>query len=102
VSFNYDNGSFSATLQQTYYQGYRDQQLNPDRSVRNVAAYKLWDLSTSYRGIENLRLRAGIKNVANTKPPVSNQLYSFLAGYDPNYADPRGRGYFASIAYSFK
>jgi iron complex outermembrane recepter protein len=102
ASFNYDNGPFSATLQQTYYQGYRDQQLNPDGSVRNVAAYKLWDLSTSYRGIQNLRLRAGIKNVANTKPPVSNQLYSFLAGYDANYADPRGRGYFASIAYSFK
>ena len=102
ASFNYDKGPFSATLQNTYYQGYRDQNLNPDGSVRNVSAYKLWDISASYRGIKNLRLRAGVKNLADTQPPVSNQIYSFLAGYDANYADPKGRGYFASIAYSFK
>ncbi len=102
ASINYDFGAFGATLQQTYYQGYRDQNLNPDGSVRNVEAYKLWDLATSYKGVKNLTVRAGVKNIANTKPPRSNQIYSFLAGYDPNYTDPRGRGYYVSLAYSFK
>ena len=29
-------------------------------------------------------------------------IYSFLAGYDPNYTDPRGRLFFGSVSYSFK
>ena len=102
ASFNYDHGPFSATLQQTFYRGYRDQNLNPDGSVRRVEDYELWDLSGTYRGFKNFTLRAGMKNVLDTKPPVSNQVYSFLAGYDPNYTDPRGRAFYASLAYSFK
>ena len=102
ASFNYDHGPFSATLQQTFYLGYRDQNLNPDGSVRRVEDYKLWDLSTAYRGFKNFALRVGMKNILDTKPPRSNQIYSFLAGYDPNYTDPRGRSYYASLAYSFK
>ena len=102
ASFNYDHGPFSATLQQTFYRGYRDQNLNPDGSVRRVEDYELWDLSGTYRGFKNFTLRAGLKNLLDTKPPVSNQVYSFLAGYDPNYTDPRGRALYASLAYSFK
>ena len=102
ASFNYDHGPISATLQQTFYRGYRDQNLNPDGSIRRVEDYQLWDLSAAYRGFANLTLRAGMKNVLDTKPPVSNQVYSFLAGYDPNYTDPRGRSFYASLAYSFK
>ncbi len=102
ASFNYDGGPFSATLQQTYYRGYIDQNPNPDGSVRRVDDYKLWDLSGAYRGFTNLTLRAGLKNLLDTKPPRSNQIYSFLAGYDPNYTDPRGRSFYASLAYSFK
>ena len=102
ATFNYDFGAFGATLQQTFYQGYDDQNRNPDGSIRKVEAYKLWDLSTSYRGVKNLVMRAGLKNALDTKPPRSNQIYSFLAGYDPNYTDPRGRGFYASLAYSFK
>jgi iron complex outermembrane recepter protein len=102
ATFSHDIGAFGTTLQQTFYQGYRDQNLNTDGSIRNVEAYKLWDLAFSYRGISNLRLRAGVKNLLDTKPPVSNQIYSFIAGYDPNYADPRGRSFYGSVAYSFK
>ena len=89
-------------MQQTYYRGYRDQNPNPDGSIRRVDDYQLWDLSGSYRGFSNLTIRAGMKNVFDTKPPRSNQIYSFLAGYDPNYTDPRGRTLYASLAYSFK
>ena len=99
ASVNYDHGPFSATLQQTFYLGYVDQNPNPDGSVRKVEDYKLWDLSTAYRGIANLTVRAGLKNLLDTKPPRSNQIYSFLAGYDPNYTDPRGRSYYVSMSY---
>jgi iron complex outermembrane receptor protein len=49
-----------------------------------------------------LKLRAGIRNLFDTHPQKSNQVYSFLAGYDPTYTDPRGRAFFASAQYSFR
>jgi iron complex outermembrane recepter protein len=102
ASFNYDLGAFSATLQQNFFRGHIDQNRNPDGSIRRVSDYQLWDLSTSYRGIKNLTIRAGVKNLADKSPPKSNQIYSFLAGYDPNYTDPRGRTFTMALAYQFK
>jgi iron complex outermembrane recepter protein len=102
ASINYDIGPFAATLSQTYYQGYRDQNPLPNGQPRRVGSYELWDLSTSYAPFKSLKFRVGVKNVLDRNPPVSNQIYSFLAGYDPNYTDPRGRAFFGSIAYSFK
>ncbi|MES2148773.1 MAG: TonB-dependent receptor [Pseudomonadota bacterium] len=102
LSFDFDRGPFNATLQQTYYQGYQDQNPMPDGSLRRVQAYSLWDFSSSYAISTGLRLRMGIKNLLDTNPPRSNQIFSFLAGYDPTYTDPRGRSMYASVNYSFK
>jgi iron complex outermembrane receptor protein len=102
VSFDYDKGPWSATLQQTFYSSYRDQNPMPDGSERRVKAYQLWDLTGSYAWTRQLRLRAGIKNLFDTEPPRSNQVYSFLAGYDPNYTDPRGRSAYVSANYAFR
>ncbi len=102
ASFNYDYADWSATIQQTYYLGYTDQNPGPDGNARHVGSYELWDLTGSYRPFKEFKIRAGIKNVLDRQPPASNQVYSFLAGYDPNYTDPRGRSFFASLSYSFK
>jgi iron complex outermembrane receptor protein len=102
LSFDYDLGPWSATLQQTFYSHYRDQNPNPDGSARRVKAYQLWDLSGSYAWSKALRLRGGVRNLFDTNPPRSNQIYSFLAGYDPNYTDPRGRSLYLSANYSFR
>ena len=102
LAFNVDRGPFAATLSNTFYQGYRDQNPMPDGSERRVPSYSLWDLSTSYQATKQVRVRAGVKNVLDTNPPRSNQVYSFIAGYDPNYTDPRGRSFFASVSYSYK
>lgn len=102
LSFNFDRGPFGATLQQTFYLGYKDQ--NPDGSGkdRRVSNYELWDLATSYQWGKPLKLRLGVKNLFDRNPPPSNQVFFFLAGYDPSYTDPRGRLFYGSIAYSFK
>ncbi|MYN03643.1 TonB-dependent receptor [Pseudoduganella sp. DS3] len=102
LSLDYDLGPWSATLQQTFYSHYRDQNPNPDGSERRVKAYQLWDLTGSYAWSKALRLRGGIRNLLDTNPPRSNQIYSFLAGYDPNYTDSRGRSFFLSANYSFR
>jgi len=101
LSIDYDLGPWSATLQQTFYSHYRDQNPNPDGSERRVKAYQLWDLTGSYAWSKALRVRGGIRNLFDSNPPRSNQIYSFLAGYDPNYTDPRGRSLYLSANYRF-
>ena len=102
LTFSYDFGPYSATLQQTYYQGYQDQNPGADGQPRQVKAYQLWDLTGSYQVSKAFKLRAGVKNLFDHNPPSSNQIYSFLAGYDPNYTDPRGRFFYVSAQYSFR
>ena len=58
-------------------------------------------MTGSWAVSKQLKVRAGILNLANTAPPFSNQAYYFLAGFDPTHTDPRGRSYSASVQYSF-
>ncbi len=102
LAFNYDRGPFGATLSNTFYLGYQDQNPMPDGSDRHVPSYSLWNLNLSYSPTPQLKFVAGVKNLLDTNPPRSNQVYSFLAGYDPNYTDPRGRAGYLSVAYSFR
>lgn len=102
LTFDFDRGPWGATLQQTYYQGYRDQNTLANGSPRDVPAYVLWDFSGSYKFSKAFSLRAGIKNLLDANPPRSNQVYSFIAGYDPSYTDPRGRFVYISGNYAFK
>ena len=108
LSFGWNLGPVALTLANQYSAGYTDQNTTYDPAAnqllprRRVAAYSLWDLTGSWAVDKNLKLRAGVLNVANTAPPFSNQAYYFLAGYDPTYTDPRGRTWTVSASYSFK
>jgi iron complex outermembrane receptor protein len=108
LSLDWDYGPFGLTLGNTYSSSYDDQNLAYDQNTnellpaRKVKAYSLWDLQGSWKATENLRIRAGIQNLFDTEPPFSNQNYYFLAGYDPTYTDPKGRFFYASVAYSFR
>lgn len=106
LSLDWDRGPFGLTLTNTFMSGYRDQNVPglaaPEWSDRDVKAYSLWDLTGSYSFSRNLRLRAGVLNLADTAPPFTNQSRYFQVTYDPTYGDPRGRSYFVSLVYSFK
>jgi iron complex outermembrane recepter protein len=108
LSVDFDKGPFGATLSNTYYARYTDQNtaINLDSGNRvppnKVKAYSLWDLAFSYEVSKATRLRAGVLNLLDTDPPFSNQAYYFLASFDPTYTDPRGRSFYASISHSFR
>jgi iron complex outermembrane recepter protein len=76
----------------------------PGFTERTVGAYQTFDFQAAYAGIEHLRIAVGAKNILNTDPPYTNAggQNFFQAGYDPGYADPRGRFIHGSITYSFK
>ena len=102
ASLTWDQGPWSATLAQTYQTSYTDQ--NPDLfgNPRTVGSLSLWDLQGSYTGFRNWRLALGVKNLFDRDPPLSNQLTSFIAGFDPTIYDPRARFVYASVTYRFK
>jgi iron complex outermembrane receptor protein len=35
-------------------------------------------------------------------PPLTNQVNTFQAGFDPSYYDARGRFIYGSVTYAFK
>ena len=108
LSFGLDRGPLSLTLSNQYSSGYTDQNSTYDPvsdsllPSRKVAAYSLWDLTGSWKFSKDLKLRAGVLNLADTAPPFSNQAYYFLATYDPTYTDPRGRSYFISLSWRLR
>jgi iron complex outermembrane receptor protein len=106
LNFDWDRGPVGVTLSNTYLSSYRDQNVPglaaPEWNNRDVEAYSLWDLTASYRVTQNLRLRAGVLNLADTAPPFTNQARYFQVTWDSTYGDPRGRSYFASVSYAFK
>ena len=61
------------------------------------------NLFTTYRGIKNLTLTAGVVNLFDRQPPFTwhNVDNVVGAGWDPRVADPRGRTISLSGSYSF-
>jgi iron complex outermembrane receptor protein len=101
LSVDWEHGPFSATLSNSYLQGYDDQHIvgKPDRKV---GAYSLWNLSAGWEATKALTLRAGVQNLTDKSPPFSQQAYFFTSGYDPSYTDTRGRFGYVSARYTFK
>jgi iron complex outermembrane receptor protein len=100
ASVYYDYGPWAATLTQLHQDSYQDD--TTSGQICNVGSYTVWDISGAYTGFKNLTLSAGIKNLLDTNPPTSVQQQAFQVGYDPTYADPRGRLYWGGIKYTFK
>jgi iron complex outermembrane receptor protein len=101
-SVSWDNGPWSATLGNSYQSSYTDWQTDLDGNERTVSSMSLWDLQVTWKGIRNLSLTLGAKNLLDTNPPSTNQQNSFQAGFDPSYYDPRARVVYATATYSFK
>jgi len=109
----YRKGNWSGLLNQIYRGGYVDQVLpgvangtvRPSNWSPKVKPYSVWGLSITYRGIRNVTLIAGIKNLLNTDPPFSVAYDSNTgagSSWEPRVADPRGRSYTLRAEYRFR
>jgi iron complex outermembrane receptor protein len=107
LSLDWDAGPWGATLSQRFQSGYEDVNSFPPRLLptpepRRVSSYDVWDMQLRYLGLTNASITLGIRNLWDRDPPASNQPFTSQAGYDPTYADPRGRAYYARLVYAFK
>ena len=101
ASLDWSRGGWGATLAHTFQSSYTDQNPGANGEARRVGAYELWDVQLRYAGFRNTTLALGVKNVFDRAPPFTNQLSTFHVGYDPHYADPRGRTFYARASYAF-
>jgi iron complex outermembrane receptor protein len=104
ASLDYSTPTWGVTLGQSWQKGYYDlPATTAGTPVRRVGAYELYDVQARYTGLSNLELRVGIRNLLDKDPPYSNAggQTSFQGGYDPTYADPRGRYFYAGLTYKF-
>jgi iron complex outermembrane receptor protein len=107
AALNWRYGAGGATLAQTWQSGYEDTNefspnvTNPPAPQR-VSSYDVWDLQGRYSGFRNTTIALGVKNLFDRDPPFTNQPFTNQVGYDPSYADPRGRTFYAKLTYAFK
>jgi iron complex outermembrane recepter protein len=94
-------GAWGAVLSNNFVSKYRDERLDGEDKVRTVKSYSTWDGQLNYAPVKSLKLTLGIRNLLDTKPPVSNQQALPVSGYDGRYADPRGRYGYLSANLSF-
>jgi iron complex outermembrane receptor protein len=69
-----------------------------------VAPYLRWDLNAGHdvlsSALGTLRLMLGVRNLADRDPPLV--FGGSLVGYDPAYADPRGRTWAAGLRWQWR
>lgn len=105
-----ETGAFVNTLVVSYRNGYSD----AETSVRNLTTNKNETLrldvpsytTADWQGIYNLNkavtIRAGVRNIFNTAPPLSLRASSgHQVGFDPRYADPTLRSFYMAGNYKF-
>jgi iron complex outermembrane receptor protein len=94
--------NFGAGLSNHFTDHYTDEYPDASGSLRQVASYSIWGAYGSYKPIPPLTLIVGVKNLADTIPPFSNQTASnFQTGFNPAASDPIGRSFYVNARYTF-
>ena len=108
----YKYGNWSAMLQNIFRSGYTDQVLpgvanglvKPANLQTKVDDYSIFHLTTTYTGIKNVSITAGIKNIFDEDPPFAITYDSNTGAgstWEPRVADPRGRSFTLMATYKF-
>ena len=96
VTLDWEQGPWKAGAIYRWQSGYEDYD-----TVRTVGSYELLDIQGQYSVIKNLTVTAGVRNLLNREPPTSVQQDYFQVGFDPTYADTKGRTLYLKASYKF-
>ena len=88
LTLNWNNGPWGATLAQTYTAGYTDFAPGPSGEPHEVGAFAPWDLQGTYSGFRGWQLVAGIRNLFDSDPPVSNHAILLPVRLQPADCEP--------------
>ena len=115
-----ETGRFTNTLTVSWKPGYTDQSyVEDDNTIRirnadgtpgafvgidgfKVPSYSLVDFQSRFVLNKELSFTAGVKNLLDKKPPFSiKTVAGNMLGFDPRYADGKGRTFYLSGSYRF-
>ena len=100
TKLNWALGSWNSTLTQNFNSKYEDQNLVAQQYWRDINSYKNWAWTTTYSGFKNMQITAGVTNLFDSKPPVTNSsLYSY--GYLSSAGSAIGRAFNIRATYKF-
>jgi iron complex outermembrane receptor protein len=110
IAVDWGCGPWGVTVASNFQKAYNDlpgtfeDPSDPAFVNRRVASYTTFDLQGTYQAFKSWRFTLGARNVFDKNPPYTNAggQTSFQAGYDPQYADPRGRFVYGRVTYSFQ
>lgn len=109
LGFDWSLGVWGASLENTFVRGWTESAAVVAANLGVAQAYDVantsrWNLGVNYKGIKNLRLGLGIRNLLDAEAPfvASSSYGSHSAGFAGSYADPRGRFWYLTAAYQFK
>ena len=94
ATVNWNKGAFSAGLAGHYKSGYVDQNTTSEFPGNVVGSYATYDAFVGWSITKKISITYGIRNLFDKAPPLSNQVYTFQAGYDPRYTDTVGRTHY--------
>ncbi|MDB5748856.1 MAG: TonB-dependent receptor [Massilia sp.] len=96
----WNRGDMGAQLTQNYNSSYEDQNLVAAQYHRRIEPYRVWNLTASYNGIPHVGITAGITNLTDERPPITNHS-GYTYGYLSSAANPIGRSYNLRLTYTF-
>ena len=104
LSANWTRGPFDLTFAQNFQKAYNDEAGDETGAPRRVRDYVTYDFQGTYSMFKSWKFTLGARNIFNTNPPYTNVGGStvFQGGYDPNYADPRGRFIYGQVTYTLQ
>lgn len=104
LSADWSYGAWDLLVAQNFQKHYHDTPGNVDdnQTPRDVNSYITYDAQVSYAGLKNWKFTLGGRNIFDRDPPYVNTNAAFQSGYDPAYADPRGRFIYGRVTYSFQ
>ena len=107
ITVGFNRGPWFGSLTHNYTAGYSDYTdvlaINDTDypETRKVGAYQTWDLQAGWKGIKNLELALGVKNLLDQDPPSSRNTQAFQTGYDSTFTNPLGRTFYLRAKYKF-
>jgi iron complex outermembrane receptor protein len=91
-------GPWRTTLTQMHNSSYHDGMQVDPQYYRDIKASTVYNLTAAYTGFKHVVLNAGISNLTNEAPPLTNTL---SVGWLRTYASPIGRAYSLTATYNF-
>ena len=103
---NWSYGPFFAQLTQQYTSSYEDTNALPTQQPGQpffnvIEPYRVYNLATTYKVSNKFKLGAGVNNLFDTDPPLSNQRLSSRVVFAQNIAKPIGRAFTVRADYTF-